>query len=72
MLSFPRETVGKKERKNMANFTIYRKIKTPDTNEELALLYSHANDEERFLLDFFLGSMAHNAEAHKCKYTGGD
>jgi hypothetical protein len=45
----------------MANFTIYRKVKTPDTNEELALLYSHANDEERFLLDFFLGSMAHGA-----------
>jgi integrase len=39
------------------------------TDEELALLYSHANDEERFLMDFFLGSMARDAEAHKCKYT---
>jgi integrase len=39
------------------------------TDEELALLYSHANDEERFLLDFFLGTMARDAEAHKCKYT---
>jgi integrase len=39
------------------------------TDEELALLYSHANDEERFLMDFFLGTMARDAEAHKCKYT---
>ena len=38
------------------------------TDEELALLYSHANDEERFLLDFFLGSMARDAEAHRCRY----
>jgi integrase len=38
------------------------------TDEELALLYQHANDEERFLLDFFIGTMARDAEAHKCKY----
>ena len=38
------------------------------TAQELALLYSHANDEERFLLDFFIGSMARDAEAHRCRY----
>jgi integrase len=39
------------------------------TEEELALLYSHADDEERFLLDFFLGTMARDEEAHTCKYS---
>jgi len=64
----------------MANYTIYRRVKKSEypkyhakkivahTDEELALLYSHANDEERFLMDFFLGSMARDAEAHRCRY----
>jgi integrase len=39
------------------------------TDEELSLLYSHADDEERFLLDFFVGSMARDAEAHNCRYA---
>jgi integrase len=38
------------------------------TDEELALLYSHANEEETFLLDFFLGSMARDHEAYGCRY----
>ena len=36
---------------------------------ELDLLYSHADPEETFLLDFFIGSMARNNEAANCKYT---
>jgi integrase len=39
------------------------------TDEELALLYSHADPEERFLLDFFIGSMARDHEAYGCRYS---
>jgi integrase len=39
------------------------------TDEELALLYSEADDDERFLLDFMIGSMVRDAEAHNCRYS---
>jgi integrase len=38
------------------------------TEAELALLYSHAGEEERFLLDFFVGSMARDFEAYGWRY----
>ena len=38
-------------------------------DEELELLYTHANDEERFSLDFSLGTMARDSEAFNCKYA---
>jgi integrase/recombinase XerD len=38
------------------------------TDAELALLYAHADAEETFLLDFFIGSMARDAEAYNCKF----
>jgi integrase len=38
------------------------------TEAELSLLYSHADEEERFLLDYFIGSMARDKEAHQCRY----
>jgi hypothetical protein len=36
--------------------------------EELALLYSHANDEDLFLMDFLIGTMAREMEAARCCY----
>jgi hypothetical protein len=39
------------------------------TEEELDLLYRHADDEERFLLDFFIGTMARDHEAYNCRYS---
>jgi integrase len=38
------------------------------TDEELSLLYGAADVEETFLLDFFIGSMARDHEAHGCRY----
>jgi integrase len=39
------------------------------TEDELALLYAHATDEERFLLDYFLGSAVRNGEAAHAEFT---
>ena len=39
----------------------------PDS--ELDVLYSHADAEERFMLDFFLGTMARDHEAFGCRYS---
>lgn len=39
------------------------------TDEELSLLYSAADAEETFLLDFFIGSMARDHEAYGCRYS---
>jgi integrase len=39
----------------------------PDS--ELDVLYSHADTEERFMLDFFLGTMARDHEAYGCRYS---
>ena len=36
---------------------------------ELCLLYGHANEKERFLLDFFIGSMVRDHEAYGCCYS---
>jgi integrase len=38
------------------------------TDDELTLLYSHADPDERFLLDFFIGSMVRDSEAFGCRY----
>ena len=35
----------------------------------VALFYGHANEKERFLLDFFLGSMVRDHEAYGCCYS---
>jgi hypothetical protein len=35
----------------------------------LPLLYGHANAEERFLLDFFIGSMVRDHEGYGFPYT---
>jgi hypothetical protein len=37
--------------------------------DELSLLYGHANAEERFLLDFFIGSMVRDHEGFGSRYT---
>jgi len=39
------------------------------TEDELNLLYAHATEEERFLLDYFLGSAVRNGEAAHAEYT---
>ena len=39
------------------------------TEEELSVLYAHADDGESFQLDFFLGSMARDHEAYGCRYS---
>jgi hypothetical protein len=36
--------------------------------DELDALYGHADAEETFLLDFFIGSMAREHEAYNCRY----
>jgi hypothetical protein len=37
--------------------------------DELSLLYGHANAEERFLLDFFIGSMVRDHEGYGSRYS---
>jgi hypothetical protein len=37
--------------------------------DELSLLCGHANAEERFLPDFFIGSMVHDHEGYGFRYT---
>lgn len=32
------------------------------------MLYGHANVEDTFLLDFFIGTMARDHEAYRCRY----
>ncbi len=39
------------------------------TDEELAVLYREADQDERFLLDFFIGTMVRDHEAQTAKYT---
>lgn len=39
------------------------------TDEELALLYREADEDERFLLDFFIGTMVRDHEAQIAKYS---
>jgi integrase len=47
----------------------HKKKVVAHTDEELALLYGHADAEEVFLLDFFIGSMARDQEAYGCHYA---
>jgi integrase len=37
--------------------------------DELSLLYGHANTEERFLMDFFIGSMVRDHEGYGSRYN---
>jgi integrase/recombinase XerD len=39
------------------------------TDEELAILYGEADEDERFLLDFFIGTMVRDHEAQIAKYS---
>jgi len=39
------------------------------TNEELTVLYREADEDERFLLDFFIGTMVRDHEAQMAKYS---
>jgi len=39
------------------------------TAEELTVLYREADEDERFLLDFFIGTMVRDHEAQMAKYT---
>jgi integrase len=38
------------------------------TDDELDVLYGHANAEDTFSLDFFIGTMARDHEAYRCRY----
>ncbi|MFI5096988.1 MAG: tyrosine-type recombinase/integrase [Candidatus Acidiferrales bacterium] len=38
------------------------------TDDELGVLYGHANAEDIFLLDFFIGTMARDHEGYRCRY----
>lgn len=42
---------------------------TAHDEDELALLYAHADAEERFLLDYFLGSAVRDGEGAHAEYT---
>jgi hypothetical protein len=41
----------------------------PHPEVELSLLYGHADAEERFLLDFFIGNMVRDHEGYGSRYT---
>jgi integrase len=45
------------------------KVMSAHTDEELSLLYSHADSEIRFLLDFFLGTAFRASEAMHAEYS---
>ena len=47
----------------------HEKLVVAHTDEELAVLYREADEDERFLLDFFIGTMVRDHEAHIAKYT---
>lgn len=48
--------------------TYHEKKVVAHTNDELSVLYGAVDPEETFLLDFFIGSMARDHEAHGCRY----
>lgn len=45
------------------------KMVTAHDDDELALLYAHANAEERFLLDYFLGSAVRDGDAAHAEFS---
>jgi integrase len=47
----------------------HKKKVVAHTEDELSLLYGHADADERFLLDFFIGSMARDHEAYGSRYS---
>jgi integrase len=48
--------------------TYHEKKVVAHTDDELSVLYSAADVEGTFLLDFFIGSMARDHEAYGCRY----
>jgi integrase len=55
------------KKRNIPATTRRRSSPTPKTN--CPCLYGHADADERFLLDFFIGSMARDHEAYGCCYS---
>jgi integrase len=47
----------------------YKKKVVAHTEDELSVLYTHADAEDWFLLDFMIGSMARDCEAYGCRYS---
>jgi integrase len=47
----------------------HEKLVVAHTDEELAVLYREADEDERFLLDFFIGTMVRDHEAQIAKYS---
>jgi integrase len=45
------------------------KVISAHSDAELGLLYSYADTDETFLMDFYLGSMARESEGSHCKFT---
>ena len=61
---------GKPNLLKAAEYPVYdEKPVRAHTNAELAVLYAAANSEERFLLDYFLGSAVRDGEAAYSEYT---
>jgi hypothetical protein len=44
------------------------KMVSAHTDDELGVLYGHANAEDIFLLDFFIGTMARDHEGYRCRF----
>jgi hypothetical protein len=47
----------------------HKKKVVAHTEDELSVLYTHADAEDWFLLDFMIGSMARDCEAYGCRYS---
>jgi hypothetical protein len=59
--------VGCSRKRNIPAATRKRSSAHPD--DELSLLYGHANAEERFLPDFFIRSMVRDHEGYGSRYS---
>ncbi|HEX8838453.1 MAG TPA: tyrosine-type recombinase/integrase [Candidatus Acidoferrum sp.] len=59
---------GKRGIYKKADYPYHEKKIVAHCDDELKLLYTHANPEELFLLNFFIGSMARDNEAAHCRY----
>lgn len=65
---FVKRMCGKRGIFIASDFKFHRKQVVAHTDEQLSLLYQHATTEEQFLLDFYLGTMARNAEVCHARY----
>lgn len=59
---------GKRGIYKKADYPYHEKKIVAHCDDELAVLYRHANPEELFLLNFFIGTMARDSEAANCRY----